>query len=73
MGGKIGVRLIRMAADWAQAQNAEELHLQATSGIESERTDRLMKRLGFKAYGGNYANLLAATDGEDQDHWAGSL
>ncbi|HEY8595420.1 MAG TPA: hypothetical protein VIL84_09250 [Devosiaceae bacterium] len=44
-----------MAADWAKAQNAEELHVQATSGIEPARTDRLMKRLGFKAYGGNYA------------------
>lgn len=54
LGGKVGLRLIRMVSDWAQAQGAEELHIHATSGIDPERTDKLLKRVGFKVYGGNY-------------------
>jgi hypothetical protein len=60
LGGKIGLRLIRMVGDWARARSAEELHIHATSGIDPERTDKLLRRLGFRAYGGNYAaNLFA--------------
>ena len=44
-----------MASDWAKAQNATELHVHSTSGIDPERTDKLLKRLGFRAYGGNYS------------------
>jgi hypothetical protein len=55
LGGKIGVRLIRMVSEWARAQLAEELHIHSTSGIDPERTDKLLSRLGFKTYGGNYA------------------
>ena len=55
LGGKIGLRLIRMVSDWARMQRAEELHVHSTSGIDPERTDKLLHRLGFKTYGGNYA------------------
>lgn len=55
LGGKIGLRLIRMVSDWAKSQNAEELHIHATSGVDPERTDKLLRRLGFKTYGGNYS------------------
>lgn len=54
LGGKVGLKLIRMASDWAKAQGAEELHIHATSGIDPERTDKLLTRLGFKTYGGSY-------------------
>ena len=47
-----------MVCDWAKAQGAEELHIHLTSGIDPERTDKLLTRLGFKAYGGNYAVRL---------------
>ncbi|MGK2226858.1 MAG: hypothetical protein ACI9GK_000664 [Devosia sp.] len=47
-----------MVCDWAKAQGAEELHIHSTSGIDPERTDKLLTRLGFKAYGGNYAVRL---------------
>lgn len=55
LGGKVGLKLIRMAGDWAKAQRAEELHIHATSGIEPKRTDKLLRRLGFKTFGGNYS------------------
>lgn len=58
LGGKIGMRLIRMVSEWARSQKAEELHIHSTSGIDPERTDRLLRRLGFRTYGGNYAAPL---------------
>jgi len=59
LGGKVGMRLIRMVSEWARAQRAEELHVHSTSGIAPERTHKLLSRLGFKTYGGNYAARLA--------------
>jgi len=58
LGGKIGMRLIRIVSEWARSQRAEELHIHSTSGIDPERTDKLLRRLGFKAFGGNYAVQL---------------
>jgi hypothetical protein len=58
LGGKIGIRLIRIVSEWARAQGAEELHIHSTSGIDPERTDKLLTRIGFKPYGGNYAARL---------------
>ena len=55
LGGKVGVKLIRLVSEWAKAKGAMELNIQATSGIHPERTDKLLRRLGFKTYGGNYA------------------
>ena len=62
-GGKVGLNprvkprdggSLRTAG-WAKAQGAAELHIHATSGIAPDRTGKLLQRLGFKAYGGNYA------------------
>jgi len=58
LGGKVGVRLLRMVSDWARFLEAQELHIHSTSGFDAERTDRLLQRLGFKTYGGNYAISL---------------
>lgn len=58
LGGRVGVRLIRMVSDWGRAQGAEELHIHATSGIGPEATEKLLSRLGFNVYGGNYAARL---------------
>ena len=54
LGGKIGVRLIRLLVDWSKAQDVQEIHIIATAGIEPEHTDAFVRRLGFEAYGGNY-------------------
>ena len=58
LGGKIALKLLRIAGDWAKAQNAEELHVHSTAGIAPERTDRLLSKFGFKAYGGNYVGKV---------------
>ena len=58
LGGKIGIKLIRMMMDWAKSQNAQEVHIHATSGIEAKKTDKLLSRLGFKTYGGNYVGRV---------------
>ncbi|MGJ8528306.1 hypothetical protein [Maritalea sp.] len=54
LGGRVGIKLMRMATDWSKLQKAEEIQIHSTSGIDAERTDRLLSRLGFKAIGGNY-------------------
>ncbi|MEO9227542.1 MAG: hypothetical protein ABI216_01135 [Devosia sp.] len=59
LGGRIGVRLLRMASEWARSESALELHIHSTSGIDAARTDKMLRRIGFKTYGGNYAATLA--------------
>ncbi|MGJ8528312.1 hypothetical protein [Maritalea sp.] len=54
LGGKVGVKLLRIVSDWAKSQHAKEIHIHSTSGIEPERTDKLLTRMGFKVIGGNY-------------------
>ncbi|MGJ8528314.1 hypothetical protein [Maritalea sp.] len=54
LGGKVGVKLLRIVSDWAKSQDAKEIHIHSTSGIEPERTDKLLTRMGFKTIGGNY-------------------
>lgn len=58
LGGKIGVRLIRLLVDWSKAQEVQEIHISATAGIEPEHMDSFVRRLGFEAYGGNYVVQL---------------
>lgn len=58
LGGKVGVKLIRILTDWANAQKAEEIHIHSTSGIEPQRTDKLLTRMGFAIRGGNYVARL---------------
>ncbi|HEY8577187.1 MAG TPA: hypothetical protein VIL88_12695 [Devosia sp.] len=54
LGGRITIKLLRILNEWARAQLAEEVHVHVTSGVEPERTDRLLRRLGYRTYGGNY-------------------
>jgi hypothetical protein len=54
LGGRITIKLLRILNDWAKAQKAEEVHVHVTSGVQPERTDRLLRRLGYRTYGGNY-------------------
>ncbi len=59
LGGKVGVKLLRLVSEWAKSQNAEEIHIHSTSGIDEKRTDKMLKRMGFETYGGNYVARLA--------------
>lgn len=60
LGGRVAIRLIRIAGDWARAQKAEELHVHSTSALAPEQTDGLLRRLGFETFGGNYVTRLVA-------------
>lgn len=55
LGGRVTLKMMRIVSDWAKAQGALELHMHSTSGIAPQRTDRMLRRLGFKTYGGSYA------------------
>lgn len=44
--------------DWIKARKAEELHFHSTAGAMPERMDKLLRRLGFQTYGGNYAGRI---------------
>lgn len=60
LGGRITIKLLRILNDWAKAQKAEEVHVHVTSGVQPERTDRLLRRMRYKTYGGNYAVSVVA-------------
>jgi len=48
LGGRVTLKMLRIVTDWAKAQGALELHMHSTSGIAPQRTDRMLRRLGFK-------------------------
>lgn len=54
LGGRVTLKLMRIVTDWAKAQGALELHMHSTSGITPQRTDGMLRRLGFRTYGGSY-------------------
>ncbi|MEP5621841.1 MAG: hypothetical protein ABJP82_04610 [Hyphomicrobiales bacterium] len=58
LGGKVGVKLLRLATEWVKSQDAEEMHIHATSGIEPNRADKMLTRMGFETIGGNYIARL---------------
>ncbi|MEP0520990.1 MAG: hypothetical protein ABJO09_14185 [Hyphomicrobiales bacterium] len=58
LGGKVGVKLLRVVSEWAGTQRAEEIHIHSTSGIDPLRTDKLLTRMGFEVIGGNYMARL---------------
>jgi GNAT superfamily N-acetyltransferase len=59
LGGKVAMKLMRIVADWANEQRAEELHMHSTSGIATRETDRLLRRMGFRTVGGFYVTKIA--------------
>lgn len=54
----IGLQLIRLVGDWTKSQEALDLHIHSGFGVDPEQTGKLLSRLGFKTYGGNYATGL---------------
>ncbi len=58
LGGRVAVKLMRLFIDWAKSKGADEINVHAASGIDPERTDRFLKRLGLQPYGGSYAARL---------------
>ncbi|MDR0775588.1 MAG: GNAT family N-acetyltransferase [Azonexus sp.] len=59
MGGA-GLKLLAAFRQWAENRSAFELSVGINSGVEMEKMDRFLKRLGFRRTGGNYSLPLVA-------------
>ncbi len=53
-----GYRLLLAFRKWAESRKAVELNVGISSGVELQKMDRFLKRLGFQISGGNYSLLL---------------
>lgn len=58
LGGRIGIKLLRAAGEWAKGQGATELHVHTTSGIAPNSVDGLLKKCGFVQFGGNFSSKI---------------
>ena len=58
-GGPAAVKLITAFRRWALNRGAAELSIGVTSGLDLKRTDRFLRRLGFRASGANYVLRLS--------------
>jgi hypothetical protein len=68
-GSKAAIKLLEGFRKWANNRKATSLSINVTSGIHMARSDRLLRRLGFKMSGGNYLmhleeNVLGDADEE---------
>ena len=52
------IKLLHACRRWAGERGAAHLHVNVASGVDIARTDRLLKRLGFRLTGGNYRLAL---------------
>lgn len=62
-GGKAAIGLLQAVEAWSRSRGVSEIILNATAGIESKRTDKLMTHLGFLHLGGNYTLKLRLPKG----------
>nr|WP_272214561.1 hypothetical protein [Marinicella sp. W31]MDC2880184.1 hypothetical protein [Marinicella sp. W31] len=53
-GGKVTLGLLKRAEAWSRAKGAREMLFHVTSGVETARTERIMRKMGYEAMGGNY-------------------
>lgn len=58
MGGA-GLKLLTAYRKWAENRGVFELAVGINSGVELEKMDRFLSRLGFRRTGGNYSLSLA--------------
>lgn len=56
-----GMRLLGAFRRWAENRGAVEISLGINSGVQIERTDRFLRRLGFEHLGGHYSLRLSAS------------
>lgn len=53
-GGLSAVKLLRAIRRWSEQNQAQDIHVNVTTGIDTARTDRFLRRMGFKQTGGDY-------------------
>lgn len=64
-GSLAAVKLLHGFRRWAANRGVKALYVNVTSGVQMARTDRLMKHVGFKLIGGNYALRLPAAGAKE--------
>lgn len=58
----MAIKLMMAFRKWAENRKAAELVVGVTSGEDIERTDRFLKKIGFRLTGGNYAMPLGGVE-----------
>jgi len=58
LGGRTAARLLKAAIRWSEIRKVREVILHVTSGIDLDRTDRFVRKAGFRLFGTNYALRL---------------
>lgn len=53
-GGTAGVRLLDAFVGWSKDKGVREVRLGVSTGVDVEKTDRVLRRLGFSHVGGSY-------------------
>jgi hypothetical protein len=53
-GGMAAIKLLHGFRRWANNRRVKRININVTTGVDMARTDKLMRRLGFKFTGGNY-------------------
>ena len=53
-GSWAAIKLLRTLHKWAKQNDAHDLHVNVTTGIDTARTDRFLRTMGFRQTGGNY-------------------
>lgn len=59
-GTSVALRLMHAYKTWAENRNAQEIMICMTIGVEPEKFDRFIKKLGFQYVGGNYSMRVGA-------------
>ena len=60
-GTPAAIKLISAFRRWAENRKVKELSINITSGVDLNRADRFLGKLGFSYTGGNYSMLLSRT------------
>ncbi len=55
LGGRVALKLLDAGRRWAMNRRAVELQFHVTNGVRIQQTDGLLRKLGFRQTGGNYA------------------
>lgn len=58
LGGRAAIGLIYGIRSWAEARGAKEILINATSGINIQKTHTFIKKMGYSTIGGNYSIKL---------------
>jgi len=67
MGGA-GLRLLTAFRKWAENRGAFEISAGVNSGVELQKMDRFLRKLGFRQTGGNYSLMLGTTAAQTSEN-----